>query len=180
MARALVVYESVFGDARAIAHAIADGLSSRLPTDVVDAGEAPADVGPDVDLLVVGGPNHGFSMPRPSTREGAVTQYGARITDTSRGLHEWLDAVRIGDVAVTRAAAFDTRSDHPKLLVKLDHAARTEEKLLRAHGLQILAPAEHFYVTDAQGPLADGEEDRARQWGAALGETLFDAPAGRP
>jgi hypothetical protein len=174
MARALVVYESVFGDARVIAHAIADGLSARLPAEAVDATEAPAEIGPDVGLLVVGGPNHGFSMPRPSTREGAVQQYGAQIADTSRGLHEWLDAVRItGDG--TRAAAFDTRSDHPKLLVKMDHAAKTEEKLLRGHGLSIVAPAEHFYVTDAKGPLADGEEDRARRWGA----TLAEAPAGQ-
>jgi hypothetical protein len=54
----------------------------------------------------------------------------------------------------------------------MDHAARTEEKVLRGHGLAILAPAEHFYVTDAKGPLADGEEDRARQWGATLAQAL--------
>jgi hypothetical protein len=171
MARALVVFESVFGDARAIAQAIAGGLSARFPVDVVAATDAPVEIGPDVELLVVGGPNHGFSMPRPSTREGAITQYGAQIADTTRGLHEWLDSVRIAGGA-TRAAAFETRSDHPKLLVKMDHAARTEEKVLRGHGLAILAPAEHFYVTDAKGPLADGEEDRARQWGATLAQAL--------
>lgn len=129
-------------------------------------------------LLVVGGPTHAFSMPRPSTREGAVTQHGAEIADTTRGLHEWLDTVRIagGD---TRAAAFDTRSDHPRLLVKLDHAARTEEKLLRGLGLTILAPAEHFFVTGVTGPLAAGEEDRARRWGAALAQALAGQVAGR-
>ncbi|MGY1753393.1 flavodoxin family protein [Blastococcus sp. SYSU D01042] len=178
MNRALVVYESVFGDARTIAHAIADGLSASIPVDVVAASEGPTEVGADVALVVVGGPNHAFSMPRPSTRDGAVTQHGAEIADTSRGLHEWLDAVRIqGDG--TRAAAFDTRSDHPKLLVKMDHAARTEEKLLRGHGMTILAPAEHFYVTDTKGPLAPGEEDRARLWGAALAQALAAQPVGR-
>jgi hypothetical protein len=89
MLRALVVYESVFGDARTIAHAIADGLSAFVPADVVAAADAPAEMGPDVGLLVVGGPNHAFGMPRPSTREGAVKQYGANIRDTA-GLHEWL------------------------------------------------------------------------------------------
>ena len=116
-------------------------------------------------------------MPRPSTREGAVTQHGAEIGDTDRGLHEWLDAVRITGPA-SLAAAFDTRSDHPKLLVKMDHAARTEEKLLRGHGLTILAPAEHFYVTDTKGPLAAGEEDRARRWGATLAQALCGRPIG--
>jgi len=171
MTRALVVYESLFGDARAIAQAIAEGLSPTIPTDVVSATDAPAEIPADVRLLVVGGPNHALSMPRQSTREGAVTQHGAQIADVSRGLHEWLDDVHVaGDQ--TRAAAFDTRSDHPKLLVTLDHAARTEEKLLRGHGLAILARAEHFYVTGTKGPLVDGELDRARTWGAALAGQL--------
>ena len=171
MPRALVVFESLFGDARTIAQAIAGGLSPHLPVDVVAAAEAPAEVGPDVRLLVVGGPNHGLSMPRQSTREGAIAQYGAQIADTSRGLQEWLEAVRV-DGGGTVAAAFDTRIDHPKLLVRMDRAARTEEQLLRGHGLPIVAPAEHFYVTAARGPLADGEEERARQWGASLAEMV--------
>lgn len=87
--RALVVYESVFGDARTIAHAIAEGLAAALPADVVSAAEAPTRIGPDVGLLVVGGPNHAFGMPRPSTREGAVKRYAAEIPDTVAGLHEW-------------------------------------------------------------------------------------------
>src|SRR3954464_15177859 len=74
MSRALVVYESVFGDARAIAHAVADGLSTSVQTDVVSASEAPAEIDGDVRLLVVGGPNHALGMPRPTTREGAVKQ----------------------------------------------------------------------------------------------------------
>ena len=171
MTRALVVFESLFGDAEAIAHAVAEGLSPTIPADVVAAADAPAEVPGDVRLLVVGGPNHAMSMPRQSTREGAVKQYGAEIADTSRGLHEWLDAVQIVGQD-TRAAAFDTRSDHPKVLVKMDHASRTEEKLLRRHGLRLVAPAEHFYVTDTKGPLVEGEEQRAREWGATLGGRL--------
>jgi hypothetical protein len=167
---ALVVYESVFGDAQKIAEAVADGLSPHVPARAVRAGGAPTEIGDDVQLLVVGGPNHAMGMPRPSTRKGAVDQYGATITDTAVGLHEWLDAVRLA--RGTKAAAFDTRMGHPTLIVKLDHASRTEEKLLKAHGATIAAPAEHFQVTDAQGPLADGEEERARRWGQALGEQL--------
>jgi hypothetical protein len=177
MTRALVVFESLFGDARAIAHAIADGLSSTIPTDVVAAADAPAEVPGDVRLLVVGGPNHAMSMPRQSTREGAVKQYGAEIADTSRGLHEWLDAVQVVGQD-TRGAAFDTRLEHPKVLVKMDHASRTEEKLLRRHGLRLVAPAEHFLVSDARGPLVDGEQDRARQWGASLAARLAPTLSG--
>jgi len=175
MARALVVYESVFGDTEQIAMAIAEGLATRLPVDVVPARDAPPQVPSDVRLLVVGGPTHAFGMPKEATREGAVQQYGAEIADTRSGLHEWLDAAQLAPHL--NAAAFDTRMDHPKLITKLDHAARTEEKLLRGLGATLAAPAEHFVVVDAKGPLAQGEEDRARQWGKALGELVAARPA---
>src|SRR3954451_4379797 len=174
--RALVVYESVFGDARAIAHAIAEGLSSAISADVVAAAEAPPEIGPDVGLLVVGGPNHAFGMPRPSTREGAVKQYDAEISDTGAGLHEWLETVRTPADGLL-AAAFDTRGSGHRVLTKMDHASRTEEKLLTGLGARIAAPAEHFFVVDTKGPLVDGEEDRARAWGRTLAELVTSLPA---
>ena len=171
MTRALVVYESVFGDARAIAHAIADGLSPVIPADVVAAADAPAELGPDVGLLVVGGPNHAFGMPRQSTREGAVKQYGADIPDTGTGLHEWLETVRCPGGQLP-AAAFDTRTGGHPMLTRMDHASRTEEKLLGRLGAQVVTPAEHFFVVDAKGPLEDGEEERAGRWGRTLAEAV--------
>ena len=172
MTRALVVYESLFGDARTIAHAVAEGLSSALPADVVAAADAPAEIGPDVGLLVVGGPNHAFGMPRPSTRASAVKQHGADIPDTGTGLHEWLEAVRVAADRVP-AAAFDTRgADHP-MLSKMDHASRVEEKLLGKVRAEIVAPAEHFFVADVEGPLVEGEEDRAREWGRTLADVVI-------
>ncbi|TFV87387.1 flavodoxin [Blastococcus sp. CT_GayMR16] len=170
MGEALVVYESVFGDSETIARAVAAGLSAHLATDVASAADAPTGVGPDVRLLVVGGPTHAFGMPKPATREGAVKQYGAQVENTGSGLHEWLDAARVP--AGTGAAAFDTRMDHPKLVTKLNHAAKSEEKLLKGLGLTLVSPAEHFFVVDPKGPLADGEEERARQWGRALAEIV--------
>ena len=169
MATAVVVYESMFGDAEKIARAIAQGLSEHLDVQVIAAAEAPPWLGTDVRLVVVGGPNHVTGMPRPSTREGAVKD-GARVADTTRGLHEWLEQAHALDGV--SAAAFDTRMDHPKMLTKLDHASRIEEKLLHKLGATLTAPAEHFYVADEKGPLAEGEEDRARQWGVALSEII--------
>jgi hypothetical protein len=174
----LVVYESVFGDARTIAQAIADGLSASIPADAVAAAEAPSELGPDVALLVVGGPNHAFGMPRPSTRESAVKQYGADIPDTGTGLREWLDGVRATGRGIP-AAAFDTRGSGHAVLTKMDHAARTEEKLLDALGADVVAPAEHFFVADTRGPLVEGEEDRARRWGRTLADLVAARPASR-
>ena len=170
MAAAVVVYESLFGDAEKIARAVAEGLSGHLDVDVVAAKDAPRRLGGDVRLLVVGGPNHAMSMPRPATREGAVKQHGAQIADSSTGLHEWLDRAQVSEGL--SGAAFDTRMDHPRLITAMDHAARTEEKLLHRLGATIVAPAEHFHVVDVKGPLAAGEEDRARQWGQAIAEIV--------
>ena len=170
MARAVVVYESLFGDAERIARAIAEGLSGHLTVDVVAAKDAPHHLGSDVQLLVVGGPNHAMGMPRPATREGAIKDYGAEVADTATGLHEWLDKAQV--VGGLSGAAFDTRMDHPKLVTKLDHASKTEEKLLKGLGATLAAPAEHFHVVDAKGPLAEGEEDRARRWGEALAQIV--------
>jgi hypothetical protein len=175
MTRALVVYESVFGDGRTIAHAIAEGLGPDIRADVMAAADAPAEIGADIGLLVVGGPNHAFGMPRPRTRDTAVDQYGADIADTHAGLHEWLEAVRIAGRGVA-AAAFDTRgSDHP-MLSRLDHASRIEEKLLGKAGAEIVGPAEHFFVADVKGPLVAGEEDRARRWGRSLAQAVAARP----
>jgi hypothetical protein len=99
-----------------------------------------------------------------------VKQYGAEIADVHAGLHEWLDAATFA--GAISGAAFDTRMDHPKFVTALDHASRTEEKLLHKLGATLAAPAEHFHVVDAKGPLVDGEEDRARQWGQALAEIV--------
>ncbi|WP_369131208.1 hypothetical protein [Modestobacter roseus] len=171
--RALVVYESLFGNAETIARAIARGLATRLPAEAVPAAGAPETVGRDVALLVVGGPNHAMAMPRPSTREDAVNR-GAQVSSPDTGLREWLGRVQF-EAGGTHVAAFDTRMDHPRFLTRLDHAARTEEKLLLAHGGASIAPAEHFLVLDTTGPLAPGEEQRAEEWGARLGARALAA-----
>ncbi|WP_353744571.1 flavodoxin domain-containing protein, partial [Thermocrispum sp.] len=49
---ALVVYESMYGNTKAIAEAIARGLASAAQVDLVEVGSAPSTV--DADVLVVG------------------------------------------------------------------------------------------------------------------------------
>ena len=65
--RALVVYESLWGNTEALARAIADTLSSRGTIDVFDSDAAPSSTD-GYDLVVVGAPTHAFSMSRPATR----------------------------------------------------------------------------------------------------------------
>jgi hypothetical protein len=166
---ALVVFESMFGNTRVIATAVADGLSSEMDTDIVEVGAAPTVIPEGDELLVVGGPTHAFGMSRPRTRQTAGEQAERGLVSTGIGLREWLDLVERGSDRVA-AAAFDTRIEKPHWLV--GSAGRGVEKRLRRLGFRVVAPSESFYVGGTPGPLLDGEEERARRWGVRLASEL--------
>jgi hypothetical protein len=157
----LIVYESMFGNTRALANAIAEGVAAWGTTNVVAVGDAPTVVQPDVDLLIVGGPIHALSLSRPATRAEAVAQGAAPVTPVHRGIREWLSDVRFA--GHTAVAAFDTRAGHVP-----GCAARATLRRLHRRGGTAIAPAASFAVSALPGPLADGELERARDWGASL------------
>ncbi len=168
MRRALVVFESMFGNTQQIAGAVAKGLSSSLPTVILEVGAAPTVLPDDVDLLLVGGPTHAFGLSRTGTRENAIRQAGGRVVSEGIGLREWLAALARtgGGVAV---AAFDTRIAKPRVP---GSAARAAEKCLRKLGFRVVAASESFYVAGTAGPLVEGETERARAWGEKLGQDV--------
>ncbi len=170
--RAVVVYESMFGDNRQVAHAIAAGLgASGVSAEPVEVGVAPTLVPADVDLLIVGAPNHAWSLPRPATRQDAAAKTDDPLVSPGTGVREWLEAATLP--AGVRTAAYDTRGSHPKAVVKLDHASTTIEKALAKLGGTRAARAEHFLVMDVKGPLEPGELDRAQAWGRDLAGVLL-------
>ena len=162
--RALVVFESMFGDTKDVADAVARGLAEEMQVQTLEVGTAPGVVDPDVDVLIVGGPTHAFGMSRPGTREDAVKQAdGAGVLSEKRGIREWLATVQVSPQL--QAAAFDTRVYKPHLPGSAAHAA---ERRLRRLGCTVFAPAQSFYVAGTKGPLVDGELDRAARWGRQL------------
>ena len=173
---ALVIFESMFGNTRVIAEAIADGLSSRIETDIVEVGAAPNVIDDDVGLFVVGGPTHAFGMSRPGTRKAAAEQAVEGAVSSRIGQREWLDALERGSGNVA-AAAFDTRIDKPHWLV--GSAARAVEKRLRRLGFRIISASQSFYVTGTPGPLLEGEAERARRWGLELASEYLEDEEGQ-
>jgi hypothetical protein len=169
--RALVVFESAFGNTEKIARAINEGLTSVVPTRAVEVGGAALELEGDVDLLVVGGPTHAFGMSRPGTRQQAAKQAEHGVVSNGIGIREWLESV-LGP-APRLAAAFDTRFKKPRLIT--GSAARSAEKRLRELGCRMAAPAESFFVSGTSGPLLDGEVERARRWGERLGSLVDEA-----
>ncbi len=158
---ALVVFESMWGNTRAVAEAVAEGLGTG--TAVVHVEEAPARLSDDVDLVVVGGPTHAFSMSRATTRHDAVEK-GATEGDEARGIREWLEDLPESDHV--EVATFDTRVTKVKRLP--GSAAKAAGKEVRRHHLGRLIATESFYVDDMEGPLHEGELSRAATWGAHL------------
>ena len=161
---ALVVFESMFGNTEEVARAVAEGIWTRMPATVVEVGHAPDPGQADVDLLVVGAPTHAFGLSRQRTRDSAAEQVGHPGISSGRGVREWLaDASTCSLMAV----AFDTHVSKPDLP---GHAGRRAQRRLKSLGCRMVAPAESFAVEGMQGPLATGELDRARAWGAEVAE----------
>ena len=163
--RAVVVYESMFGNTHAIADAIGRGIGEGLePVDnvvvvpVVEAGR-----------LVVGGPTHFHGMSSTHTRKWAASITKKPKNDLvldrdaqGPGVGDWLRSLGDGRPKV---AAFDTRFKGPAVL--RGRASRAISRKLRSRGFEVVAKPESFFVT-LQNHLEPGEEARAQEWGKRL------------
>jgi hypothetical protein len=172
---ALVVYESMFGNTEAVARAVAEGVGETMDVWLHEVSTAPAPVTDLVDLIVVGGPTHAFSLSRPSTRAEAVEKGAAPRGGGETGLREWIGHLREGPHS-EYVAAFDTRVGRVRRLP--GSAARKAVKLLRRDGYTPVG-TESFYVSDISGPLLPGETERAAAWGRRLAEEMVARSHGR-
>ncbi len=84
----VVVYESMFGNTRAIAEEIAHGLAGHGSVEVFEVGDAPT--APVADLLVVGAPTHAFGLSKPPTRRDAAGKTERALVSRGDGAREWL------------------------------------------------------------------------------------------
>ena len=163
--RAMVVFESMFGNTEQVAQAIAAGLEAEgVPTKVVGVSVAPAALPPSVELLVVGAPTHAFSLSRPKTRTEAVRQ-GAEESKAAIGMREWLETVRPPMDQLVHVAVYDTRATKVRRLPAA--AGPSAARLAKRRFSEVDRPVA-FLVDDLQGPLVEGEIDRARSWGRSL------------
>lgn len=176
--RALIVYESMYGNTHLIADAIASGLGAGTtvaPVDLANEGLVGA-----AELLVVGGPTHVHGMTRASTRQAAIAAAQEPDSDLTldpdaygEGLRDWFH--EIGDrTNEQRAAAFDTRMPGPSAFT--GRASKGIAKRLRHHGYDLVVEPESFVVTK-ENHLADDEVIRARQWGERLAAAMAYEPS---
>ena len=168
--KAVVVYESLWGNTAAVARAIAEGLGEGAVALTTDAAD-PAAIA-DADLIVAGAPVLGFRLGTEGMREGLASSEAGAPTPPDLGhpsMRAWLAALPRGSSA---CAAFETR-----IWWSPRGATGDIEGFLTRAGYRVAAKAQKFVVIDKYGPLRDGEIERARRWGAELARVLAGAAA---
>lgn len=154
--KTLVVYDFVFGNTEQIARAIAAGMGSQADAKALKIGDVTAEHLNGLGLLIVGSPTRGF-----------------RATPA---LDTFLKGLPPAALKGVKVAAFDTRIDARMIKPAIarffvsrgGYAAPKLLKLLVQKGGAQAVPPEGFFVLESEGPLRDGELDRAAGWGARL------------
>jgi hypothetical protein len=169
--KAVVVYESHWGNTAEVARAIASGLGPDTP--VLATDEATGPVLEDADLVVAGAPVIAFRLATDSMRAsiaGDAQDAPSEPDLTHPSMRTWLDGIPRGSGL---AAAYETRVHWSP-----GGATGAIERGLQAAGYRLVAKGRKFVVTGRYGPLRDGELEAARAWGAALAQEMPATSAG--
>jgi len=149
--KALIIYDSKFGNTEKIARAIGEAITPLGKVKVVKAGDANPSELSSIDFLIVGSPTH-----------------AGRATRATKEFLKKIPANALENVGV---AAFDTRfSAEDKgigvriLLRVLGYAAGRMANRLEHKGGHLAAEPEGFIVEDSEGPLKKGELEQAAIW----------------
>ncbi len=176
--KAVVVYESMYGNTHIVANAIGEGLGNAVDVSVVPVDLATRELLASADLVVVGGPTHVHGMSRESTRHAALEaaeKPGKELEldpdAEGEGLREWFDGL---DALDARAAAFDTRMPGPAVLT--GRASKGIVRKLRHLGAPVVAEPTSFLVTK-ESHLAADQEQAAREWGRELARLASSSAA---
>jgi flavodoxin len=140
--KALVIYDSKFGNTERLARAIAEKLGGEEPAPMITAWTASPHNLVGIDLLAVGGPTQGHGI--------------------SSALRVFLDRIPPEAVRGMSVVTFDTRLRWPRALS--GSAAAGCARRLEKKGARLVAAPECFLVMAAEGPLVEGELGRARDW----------------
>jgi flavodoxin len=158
--KTVIVYDSIFGNTEQIAKAIGKALSSETEVEVLKVSQVNPEQLMGLNLLVVGSPTRAF---RP-------TQAVKKLLGSIPG--NGLKGVNI--------AAFDTGISLEDIDSSIGHffinlfgyAARPIANRLVKKGGNLIIDPEGFFVKGSEGPLKEGELERAADWAGQILEKL--------
>jgi flavodoxin len=155
--KALVIYDSTYGNTEKIANAIGGAIAGDVK--VVPAAEADPTRLQSIDLLIVGSPTQGF---RPT-----------------KSVQAFIDGLPGSALRGKKVAAFDTRVPVAEVgrglrqIMKMGgYAAPRIGRALEKRGGIPAAPPEGFFVKDKEGPLVEGEQESAAGWAKEVAKYL--------
>ena len=140
--KTLIIYDSNYGNTKKIAEIIAKELSAKAIS-VLDFKQSDLE---GIDLLICGSPINGW---KPSEK-----------------MQDFLANLKESQLKGIKATSFDTRV---KLFIHGDAAKKIAKKLEEA-GAEIIIEPEVFYVKGKEGPLFDGETEKATEWAKEIKE----------
>jgi flavodoxin len=157
--KTLIVYDSVFGNTEQIARAIGQTLGAPEEAETLHVNKVTPARLVGEELVIVGSPTRGF-----------------RPTETMR---KFLDSIPGDALQGMKVAAFDTRisiGDVNNALLTVfvrifGYAAQPMANKLIKKGGTLVAPPEGFFVKGSEGPLKDGERERAAEWARRIAQT---------
>ena len=151
MGKALVVYDSVYGNTEKVARALAKGSEDGgVDVDCVRVDGVKFDELSGYDLLVVGSPVHAWSAPKP------IKAFLERLK-SAEGL------------SGKKAFALDTKMSRSRLA---GSAGGKIEGKLKSLGLTIVKPHASAVVKGREGSLEEGAEETFKQLGAELAKMM--------
>lgn len=143
--KTLIIYDSAYNNTEKIALAIGNTISGEVKIVKIDRlNNSDLD---GLDLLIVGAPT-----------------YGGRPTSP---VLNFLDNVPGTLIKGLKVAAFDTRLS-TRLVKIFGYAAPKIAGKLKAKGGTLVLPSEGFFVNGTEGPLKDGEMERAITWAKTI------------
>jgi flavodoxin len=149
----LVVFFSKFGHTQKIADAIAETLSTHADVNTISSEQLTANDLKDVELVVMGTPTHNMNLPKAV--QPLFNTLPKRI------------------LSETPVATFDTSYKMSPILSRFT-AAKKLLKKLRKLGGRCIVPPETFYVKEREGPLYEGEIERAQIWAGSILKRVVD------
>jgi flavodoxin len=148
---ALVVYFSKFGNTQMVAQAVAERLQSAGTARIVSLDHLTTADLDGIDLVVMGSPTHRMNLP-----EAVRPVFESLPKRLLRG---------------TPFAAFDTSYKMSGFLSRFTAAKKLAQKLRKLGGRRIVPP-ETFHVVEREGPLYEGEVERAQEWAESILDRL--------
>ncbi len=139
--KALVIYDSFYGNTEKIARAISGAVAGEV--NMLRPGEVNSSDLAALGLLLVGSPTQGG---RPT-----------------KAIQDFLNKLPEPAVKGISVAAFDTRFS-TKLVGIFGYAAGKIAESLKRKGGTLSLPPEPFFVKGKEGPLKEGELERAAAW----------------